>query len=274
VNWLAARVEQFLRKAPERAAFPARAADEPAPALHLVAESAPEPSPTLHYAVGDIHGMRAELDRLLDSIEADAALLGRDATVVFLGDLINRGPASRQVLDRLIAGPARAADRWITLRGNHDQLFIDAIAGRSEAAFEQLLRKGGLETLASYGLRRKEASLARARRAVPSHHLRFLESLPLSHPAGDFFFVHAGVDPSRPLERQSEKALMTIREPFLRNAHLLPFTVVHGHVANMKGPVVATNRICVDTGAYATGVLTAVALCGGAPARFLSTARG
>ena len=107
----------------------------------------------------------------------------------------------------------------------------------------------------------------------------FLESLPLSYVVGDYFFVHAGVDPERPLGQQSEKALMTIREPFLRNAHRLPVTVVHGHVVNLKGPVVATRRICVDTGAYATGVLTAVALTPfspgeRAPVRFLATLPG
>jgi serine/threonine protein phosphatase 1 len=266
LNWIAKRVEDFLRKAPESAALIRESAGNVAP-------------PPLLYAVGDIHGMRAKLDRLVDLIESDAEIVARDAVVVFLGDLINRGPASRQVLERLIAGPHRAGDRWITLRGNHDQLFIDAISGKSEAAFEQLLRKGGLETLASYGVRKKDVSLARARRAVPSEHLRFLENLPLSYVAGDYFFVHAGVDPARPLEQQTEKALMTIREPFLRNAHRLPFTVVHGHVANMKGPVVGTNRICVDTGAYATGVLTAVALThasrGDRPTvRFLATRPG
>ena len=267
MNWIAEGVEYFLRKAsPERAA----------PIAESVASVGPPP---LLYAVGDIHGMRGKLDRLLELIEADAEIVAREAVVVFLGDLINRGPASRQVLERLIAGPQRAGDRWITLRGNHDQLFIDAIGGRSEAAFEQLMRKGGLETLASYGVRKKDASLARARRAVPREHLRFLESLPLSYVAGEYFFVHAGVDPARPLEQQSEKALMTIREPFLRNAHRLPVTVVHGHVANLKGPVVAPRRICVDTGAYATGVLTAVALTpfspgGRAPVRFVATLPG
>jgi serine/threonine protein phosphatase 1 len=187
--------------------------------------------------------MRAELDRLLELIEADSNSLAREATIVFLGDLVNRGPASRQVLERLIEGRRDRGQRWITLRGNHDQLFIDAITGKSEAAFEQLMRKGGAETLASYGARRKEASLARARRAAPSEHLRFLESLPFSYMADDYFFVHAGVDPDRPLDNQSEKTMMTIREPFLRKAHRLPRTVVHGHVPCAKGPVVAAGRI-------------------------------
>ena len=106
---------------------------------------------TVHYGVGDIHGMRGLLDNLLGLIEVDASASNERATVVFLGDLVNRGPSSRQVLERLIAGPQRRGDRWITLRGNHDQLLLDAVAGKSEAAFRQLMQKGGAETLASYG---------------------------------------------------------------------------------------------------------------------------
>lgn len=281
-NWLSERIEYWKRRSsPSARKDPALTrADAFAGAASCVAESElrveaenAAAAPPLHYGVGDIHGMRAELDRLLALIEADAEAAKRDATVVFLGDLVNRGPASRQVLERLIAGPERPGQAWITLRGNHDQLFLDAIGGKSEAAFQELMRKGGAETLASYGVRKKEASLSRARRAVPSDHLRFIESLPLSYAAGEFFFVHAGVDPLRPLNRQTETTLMTIREPFLRNAHRLPYTVVHGHVANPKGPVIAARRICVDTGAHATGVLTAVAICPKNPARFLSTAR-
>jgi serine/threonine protein phosphatase 1 len=223
----------------------------------------------VHYGVGDIHGMRRLLDDLLARIEADA---GDDpAVVVFLGDLVNRGPESRQVLERLIEGPHRRGDRWITLRGNHDQLMLDALSGRNEAAFRRWMQKGGLETLASYGVSRKEASISRARRAIPSSHLAFLDGLPFSFRAGEHFFVHAGIDPRRPLDRQSEEAMMNIREPFLRDSHRLPFTVVHGHVPSPAGPVIAPRRIGVDTGAYASGVLTAVALREGRPPRFIGT---
>jgi serine/threonine protein phosphatase 1 len=223
----------------------------------------------VHYGVGDIHGMRRLLDELIARIEADAS--ENPAVVVFLGDLVNRGPESRQVLERLIEGPHRRDDRWITLRGNHDQLMLDAVAGRSEAAFRRWMQKGGLETLASYGVSRKEASISRARRAIPSSHLAFLDGLPFSFRAGEHLFVHAGIDPRRPLDRQSEEVMMNIREPFLRDSHLLPFTVVHGHVPSSGGPVVAPRRIGVDTGAYATGVLTAVALRESRKPRFLET---
>ena len=227
----------------------------------------------VHYGVGDIHGMRGLLDELIALIEADSAIRDDRAVVIFLGDLVNRGPSSRQVIERLIAGPQRNGDVWITLRGNHDQLLIDAVSGKSEAAFRQWMQKGGLETLASYGVSRKDASLSRARRAIPSGHLTFLESLPFSYRAGDHFFVHAGIDPRRPLDRQSEAAMMTIRDPFHRGSHLLPFTVVHGHVPSPSGPLIGPQRIGVDTGAYSSGVLTAVALREGRKPHFIKTSK-
>ena len=226
---------------------------------------------SVHYAIGDIHGMRTELDRLLDMIDADAVAPSRPKTIVFLGDLVNRGPSSRQVLERLIGGPRHADQAWIVIRGNHDQLFLDVVAGKSEAAFDELMRKGGAATLASYGLRKKDASVPRARRAVPVEHLRFLENLPVSYASGKYFFVHAGVDPDRPIDGQCAKTMMTIREPFLRKAHRLRCTVVHGHVPSPNGPMVAPGRIGVDTEAHSSGVLTAVALCEGAEPRFLAT---
>jgi serine/threonine protein phosphatase 1 len=225
----------------------------------------------IHYGVGDIHGMRAELDLLLEMINADGEQYDATKTVVFLGDFVNRGPSSREVLERLIDGPRCSRQRWICLRGNHDQMLVDALAGKSDAAFDQFMRKGGAETLASYGLRKKDASRARARRAVPSEHLRFLEGLPLCYAHGDYFFVHAGVDPDRPLNGQSDRTMLTIRDPFLRKAHRLRCTVVHGHVPNPKGPVVAPGRIGVDTAAHESGILTAVALLADSEPRFLST---
>ena len=124
--------------------------------------------------------------------------------------------------------------------------------------------------MASYGVGRKDASLSRARRAIPSEHLSFLDALPFYFHAGEHLFVHAGIDPQVPLDRQKEAVMMTIREPFLRKSYLLPFTG-HGHVPSANGPGVAPQRIGIDTGAYATGVLTAVALRNGDTPRFLKS---
>lgn len=221
------------------------------------------------YAVGDIHGMRALLDRMIAKIDEDSSGDLR-ALAIFLGDLVNRGPESRQVIERLIEGPARAEQVWIVLRGNHDQLMIEALGGRSPAAFKLWMSKGGVETLESYGVNRADISLQRASRAVPSYHVAFLDSLPCAYIRGSHVFVHAGVDPTIPLMSQSPKTLMNIRESFHRAAHRLPFTVVHGHVPIPSGPLVAPGRIDVDTAAHLTGVLTAVALRPSIPPYFIS----
>lgn len=226
-------------------------------------------APRVHYAIGDIHGMNNLLGDLLSLIDADAG--GEPKTIVFLGDFVNRGPATKDVFDRLIAGPGDARDRWIVLRGNHEQIMLDALNGADEAPFSRWLQKGGAQTLASYGLGKKDMNLTRARRAVPSEHVRFLDGLPLSHAIAGYLFVHAGIDPHLPLDAQSPETMMTIRLPFQRGAHELPFTVVHGHVPSRYGPVIAPGRIGIDTGACATGVLTAAVIRSGLPPRFLQT---
>jgi serine/threonine protein phosphatase 1 len=188
------------------------------------------------------------LSHLLVEIEADAASYGRAATVVFLGDVVNRGSRTKQVLDRLVAGPTRPGDRWIVLRGNHEQLMVDALTADDPAIFQRWLKMGGLQTLISYGGTSKRASLA---------HLNFLAGLPLTHIAGGYLFVHAGVEPGVPLHRQDADRLMTIRKRFLKAPHGLPFTVIHGHTPTDGKPRLGAGRIGVDTGAYFTGILAA-----------------
>ena len=214
----------------------------------------------LVYGVGDVHGMSDLLSHLLNEIEADAASYGRPATVVFLGDVVNRGSKTKQVLDRLVAGPTRPGDRWIVLRGNHEQLMIDALMADDSAIFQRWLKMGGLQTLMSYGATSKRASRAHARELIDPAHLNFLTGLPLTHIAGGYLFVHAGVEPGVPLHRQDADRLMTIRKRFLKAPHGLPFTVIHGHTPTDGKPRLGIGRIGVDTGAYFTGILTAVAI--------------
>ena len=223
------------------------------------------------YAVGDIHGMADLLDELLLAIEQDAADLGCPAHVIFLGDAVGRGPETRRVLDRLIAGPRRRGDEWLVLRGNHEQAFLDGL--HSDADFEKLLEKGGVQTLLSYGLGRKDMTRKRALAVLPPAHVAFLEKLPLTCRTDDYLFVHAGVKPGVALTGQKPRDLMTLRQRFFSQAEKLPWTVVHGHTPSAGLPLVAKGRIGVDTGACITGVLTAAVIEAGKPVRFLNARR-
>jgi serine/threonine protein phosphatase 1 len=220
---------------------------------------APSAEP-LVYAVGDIHGMDDLLAEMLAVIESDAAARRRLAVVVFLGDVVNRGPHTRQVLDRLAAGPSRPGQHWIVLRGNHEQAMLDAVTMGDEASFRRWMKMGGMESLASYGGTRKHATPDRARDLIDPVHVGFLATLPLTHVVGDHLFVHAGVEPGVPLHQQRPRKLMTIRGAFLKKAHRLPYMVVHGHTPTIGDPLLGPGRIGVDTGACTTGILTAVAI--------------
>jgi serine/threonine protein phosphatase 1 len=212
----------------------------------------------LVYAVGDIHGMDDRLADMIGLIEADAALLDLPATIIFLGDLVNRGTKTRQVIERLMAGPRQAEHRWIVLRGNHEQVMLDAVT--REMRFKRWLKMGGRATLESYGGTRQDETPEGACRLINSAHLVFLAGLPLTHVEGQYLFVHAGVLPGLSLDRQDAETLLTIRGRFLRQPHRLPYTVIHGHTPTNGAPLLGPGRIGVDTGAYFTGVLTAVAI--------------
>ena len=231
---------------------------------------AAEPATSLAYAIGDIHGMDDLLADMLAAIDADIAAHGLPATVVFLGDVVNRGPQTRQVLDRLVAGPNRPDQAWIVLRGNHEQAMLDAVTMGDEAIFRRWLKMGGMQALASYGGTRKHATPDRARDLIDPSHVGFLATLPLTHVVGEHLFVHAGVEPGVPLDRQRARKLTTIRGAFLKKSHGLPYVVVHGHTPAVGGPLLGPGRIGIDTGAYATGILTALAIGpGGSDRRFL-----
>lgn len=205
------------------------------------------------YAIPDIHGQAAALDEALARIFADG---GADARIVFLGDLVDRGPDSRGVIDRLMG--AQAAGRaWTVLRGNHDQMFVDYL-DRGCQHFPQVgsglgwldPRLGGAATLASYGVTAQEAGQnhTRARARVPRAHRDWLANLPLWHEAGELLFVHAGLRPGRPLCQQTADDLMWIRRGFLEHRQRHPWLVVHGHTA-LDWPQHFGNRIDLDGGA-------------------------
>jgi diadenosine tetraphosphatase ApaH/serine/threonine PP2A family protein phosphatase len=220
------------------------------------------------YAIGDIHGRADLLGLLLRAIEDDAATRSDlRMRLVTLGDYIDRGPDSRGVIDLLIELQRRHPGRITTLRGNHEEAMLDFLhepeTGASWCEF------GGREALLSYGViaprgrKREDWAAARdALRAVlPLEHLRFLTDLEVYAQFGDYVFVHAGLKPKVPLEQQDPADLLWIREEFLDARPWSSQVVVHGHTPATE-PMEAPGRIGVDTGAYATSLLTAVRLEG------------
>jgi serine/threonine protein phosphatase 1 len=223
------------------------------------------------YAIGDIHGHLGLLKAAHDLIVDDIARHG-PGPVIHVGDLVDRGPDSRGVIDFLIDGLAAGQD-WVVLKGNHDRMFARFLAEPWEpepglrAEFSWLHpRLGGSDTLRSYGIanagdRPIEKVHAEARTAVPSAHLAFLASLPAFHRAGDCLFVHAGIRPGVALENQTETDLVWIREPFLSETASFGPLVVHGHTA-IAAATHYGNRLNLDSGAAYGGPLSAVVIKG------------
>jgi len=227
------------------------------------------------YAVGDVHGRADLLDALIGKIETDSADFEGDIGLIFLGDYVDRGFQSRQVIEILLS---ERLEKYETsfLKGNHEDAMLSFVSdhtfGPKWAAF------GGRETLVSYGIRPpKSMSLngdwKRAHTefvaALPKEHELFLMSLPTSLQVGPYGFVHAGLRPGVPFAEQSDKDRLWIRDEFLKSSQKADVFVVHGHTPSDQ-PFVDNRRINVDTGAYFTGRLTAVKLEGDEVA-FLST---
>ena len=219
------------------------------------------------YAIGDIHG---RLDRLLDAHERIVRDGGRDAQVVHLGDLIDRGPESRGVVEFLMDGQARGRN-WVVLKGNHDRAlpnflrdprWIDPRAARRA---DWIARDVGAEaTLASYGVpdasrRPLDEVHAEAVAKVPQDHARWLLGLPAWHLGKRALFVHAGIRPGVDLRAQIEDDLLWIRKPFHDDTRDHGVLVVHGHTP-VRPPTHYGNRVNIDTGAGNGGPLTAIRL--------------
>jgi serine/threonine protein phosphatase 1 len=217
------------------------------------------------YAVGDIHGCAALLDRMHALIRNDlAAHPVAEPGIVYLGDYCDRGPDSAGVYQRLMT-PALDLPPSVVLKGNHEEMFEQFIANPD--MFPSWRELGGLETLASYGVNPKLLLMKRefgaAREALlqrmPEAQRAFIDSLATSFMWGPYYFCHAGVRPGVPLARQVPADLLWIRSEFLNSRADHGARVIHGHTP-CDEPEVRPNRINIDTGAYATGRLTAVVL--------------
>ena len=226
------------------------------------------PSDQIHYAIGDVHGRLDLLRSLLKSITADAERSpSKTVHLVFLGDYVDRGKESRGVIELLTVLKRDGRGHVVALKGNHEEALLGFLADPSTGA--AWAEHGGRETLKSYNVDpprsmtdmegwivARDAFAA----ALPPAHLDFLQELQLFATVGDYIFVHAGVRPGVPIERQDAHDLLWIRKDFMEAPRAFERTVVvHGHTPAAE-PAEGPGRIGVDTGAYATGVLTAVRL--------------
>jgi serine/threonine protein phosphatase 1 len=220
------------------------------------------------YAIGDVHGRLDLLTDLITRIEADNAARGpADTQLILLGDLIDRGPQSAELIEYLRSfHPGFARVRL--LMGNHEAAMLDSLDDRTGDPHRTgWLEYGGLATLASYGVPYRvyglpgPAMVAALRQYVPAAHLDFLRGFEDHVTVGDYLFVHAGIRPGVPLAAQNRRDLHWIRGEFLDDPRPHGFTVVHGHTIS-DAPEFRPNRIGIDTGAYRSGVLTALGLEG------------
>lgn len=238
---------------------------------HLLARKKPArriahvPAGERWYVVGDIHGRNDLFAALIEAIEADDATgVPAETTVVLLGDLVDRGDDSAGVIRTARAWSERRRVRF--LAGNHEEMFLDSFDDID--TLRHFLRHGGRETVLSYGLAPEEYQRMRVaevqdamQRLVPAGDRTFLQGFEEYIVAGDYLLVHAGIDPARPFDQQRRSDLLWIRERFLRHEEPLSHVIVHGHT--ISDDIVDTqHRIGIDTGAFRTGRLTALALEG------------
>lgn len=222
------------------------------------------PEGTRIYAIGDVHGRADLLTLLLLQIEVDIALHPISRPIaVFLGDYIDRGPDSKEVVDLLVM--SGRTPEMVFLKGNHETFLLHFL--KNATVLDTWRQYGGLETLSSYGLKPpinpsldEQTRLAHdLANAMPESHRRFFQTLKLSFVCGDFIFVHAGLRPLIPIQQQTEDDLLWIRDDFLLWNKEFEKIVVHGHTPVLE-PDIRFNRINIDTGAFATGRLTCMTI--------------
>lgn len=218
--------------------------------------------PAAIYAVGDVHGCLDQLRRLHDTILTDGTDISGPKLILMLGDYVDRGPNSAETLDFLLE-PLDDGFQRLCLCGNHDDMMLAHIL---DPQISSWLDYGGLETLASYGIdvpAYRDAAIRQRKALVESHipqsHLDFLADLPVLVTVPGTIFSHAGIRPDLPLDEQADVDLMWAVHDYDASAYSGLPLVVHGHTP-MPEPLVERHRICVDTGCFATGTLTAIRL--------------
>jgi serine/threonine protein phosphatase 1 len=228
----------------------------------------PSTAGRLVYAVGDVHGRLDILEPLIKDIVTDMlrSKPAQSPLLVFLGDYVDRGDASAGVIDLILKLKTSSGFQVLTLKGNHEEALLQFLDDPDFGA--AWMAHGGATTLASYGVvpptaRNDPEAWRRTRdafaKALPQAHLTFLQRLELMVTVGDYAFVHAGVRPGVSLELQDEHDLLWIRQDFLQSQGQFEKIIVHGHTP-AEQPQLTRHRLGLDTGAYATGVLTAARL--------------
>jgi serine/threonine protein phosphatase 1 len=211
------------------------------------------------YAIGDVHGCLDRLAAVHEQIAEDLTTRPVDISVlVHLGDYVDRGLDSAQVVDWLSGGAPVPVTQVVNLMGNHEEMMIQALPGTDKEAINTWLANGGADSLLSWEITRKVPPAEWAA-LIPAEHQTFLRNLKVSFRFGGYLFVHAGIRPGVPLDRQERHDMLWIREPFLSWKHSHDVIVVHGHTPRHE-PDVRSNRIGIDTGAVMGGVLTCVVL--------------
>lgn len=226
------------------------------------------PEDRIVYAIGDVHGCLMSMINLLEKIKLDRAAQDvSQATIVFLGDLVDRGPSSKEVLEFLIKFKPGWADT-VFLKGNHEEVMLQVLSG-DISAMRSWFSFGGKACARNYGVdnfgqidMNPDAIMAALQRNVPQKHLNFIAGFKDSWKCGDYLFVHAGIRPKVEIEKQTAHDMRWIRAKFIEYKKHHPLMVVHGHTVTESGPEHHSNRIAVDTGAHKGRPLTAVCLKG------------
>lgn len=210
------------------------------------------------YAIGDIHGCAEQLSNLHALIRKDMARRPTaSALLLHIGDYVDRGPDTAGVLEHLSGDSPVPGAEMVNLLGNHENTMIEALSGDRAAATDWLFA-GGRPSLESYGVN-PDSPRHTWSAAVPDAHHAFLRGLSLMHREGGYAFVHGGVRPGVPLDKQVRDDLLRLRQPFLYSEQDFGAVVVHGHTP-VKTPVIKHNRIAIDTGAVFGGLLTCLVL--------------
>jgi serine/threonine protein phosphatase 1 len=199
------------------------------------------------FAIGDIHGCPDELGAMLHKIAPRTG-----DTVIFVGDYVDRGPSSRDVIE-LVLDLSQSGPEVVCLKGNHEDMMLSFLGFQGRYG-ESFLFNGGAATLDSYGVR--ESELRRAVEHLPPRHIEFLRGLALSYLRPPYFFVHAGIQPSRQLQEQDAEDLLWIRQEFIFRTHRAGATVVFGHTPMRDTMIDVPYKIGIDTGLVYGGKLT------------------